>query len=172
MSLHHFKGPVTNDKTAVFIKKDGISKSSNLVKSIREAADDDAKWTAVKTWAGADDGSVIRLPAAITEMPDFVAPPNRLNGSSPRVRGTPDDVAAGRRRHRFIPACAGNSCMASLSALLMAVHPRVCGELFGESDYVVDDDGSSPRVRGTLGGILSNQQQRRFIPACAGNSSS
>ena len=34
MSLHHFKGPVTNDKTAVFIKKDGISKSSNLVKGL------------------------------------------------------------------------------------------------------------------------------------------
>ena len=79
MGLHHFKGPVTNDKTAVFIKKDGISRTSNLVKSIRDAADDDAKWTAVKNWAGTDDADVIRLPAAITEMPDFVAPPNRLN---------------------------------------------------------------------------------------------
>ena len=52
----------------------------------------------------------------------------------------------------------------------MAVHPRVCGELDGNVDFVEAKVGSSPRVRGTpnfddLYGVLT-----RFIPACAGNS--
>ena len=79
LAKHYFKGPVTNDKTAIFLKTSGVTAASNLVKSIRDAADDDAKWTAVKTWAGSDDDDVTRLPAAITELPDFYAPPNRQN---------------------------------------------------------------------------------------------
>lgn len=79
MPLHDFKGPVTNDKTAVFLKYANVTAASNLVKSVGDAADDDAAWAAVKNWAGADDVDVTRLPAAITEMPDFHAPPNRVN---------------------------------------------------------------------------------------------
>ena len=87
MSLHPFKGPVTNDKTAVFIGYNGatatftddVTASDNLVKDMVDAADDDARWTAVKTWAGAADARVIRLPAALTELPNFHAPPNRQN---------------------------------------------------------------------------------------------
>lgn len=79
MTLKNFKGPVTNDKTAVFLKHTGVSASANLVGSIHAAADDDARWTAVTSWAGNDDANVTRLPAAITELPDFNAPPNRQN---------------------------------------------------------------------------------------------
>lgn len=79
MPLHDFKGPLTNDKTAVFVKLTGVTAASNLVKSVRDAADADAIWTAVKNWAGVDDANVTRLSAAITELPDFVAPPNRVN---------------------------------------------------------------------------------------------
>lgn len=79
MPLHDFAGPVTNDKTAVFLKYTGITVSSNLVKSIGDAADEDARWNAVKSWAGADDADVTRLPGAITDMPTFYAPPNRIN---------------------------------------------------------------------------------------------
>ena len=79
MAEKDFKGPVTNDKTAVFIKTTGVTESSNLIKSLNDAADAAARWTAVKTWAGADDASVIRLPGAVTDMPAFIAPPNRLN---------------------------------------------------------------------------------------------
>ena len=43
MGAHNFKGPVTNDKTAVFLKVAGVDESSNLVKSVRDAADVDAK---------------------------------------------------------------------------------------------------------------------------------
>ena len=91
-------------------------------------------------------------------------------GSSPRVRGTPADVAEGRRHGRFIPACAGNSSPQPLPLRPRAVHPRVCGEL--EWIHCLNDDttGSSPRVRGTRPMPRSRRRPRRFIPACAGNS--
>ena len=87
MAQHDFQGPVNNDKTAVFLRYNGLAKGStatvtaaaNLVKSIRDAADSSGRWAAVTTWAGAADANTIRLPAAITELPDFVAPPNRQN---------------------------------------------------------------------------------------------
>ena len=154
------------------------------------------------------------------------------DGSSPRVRGTPEPVHVAHGRVRFIPACAGNSrrsgsawsssavhprvCgeLAVASARIFAVagfipacagnskrrrrgrrgptvHPRVCGELFaggiaggiggGSSPRVrgtrrfgggfgIAGRGSSPRVRGTRCGPRRLSSNRRFIPACAGNS--
>ena len=38
MPLHDFHGPVTNDKTAVFLKYANVTADSNLVKSVRDAA--------------------------------------------------------------------------------------------------------------------------------------
>ena len=70
-------------------------------------------------------------------------------GSSPRVRGTPAQPRLHRRRHRFIPACAGNAIVECVVKAAMLVHPRVCGERgrgVGWGDAPV---GSSPRVRGT-----------------------
>ena len=72
------------------------------------------------------------------------------NGSSPRVRGTHRRRRGDDQRHRFIPACAGNS-IATLDD-----HDLICG--------------SSPRVRGTLPREPPRAGGRRFIPACAGNS--
>ena len=72
------------------------------------------------------------------------------DGSSPRVRGTRAHRVLRRGGGRFIPACAGNSCLWSIGASAISVHPRVCGEL-------------PRRSRG-------ERQHRRFIPACAGNS--
>ena len=87
MPLHDFAGPVTNNNTALFLKGKGmpatnnvaVARGSSLVKSINEAAGDDARWNAVTTWAGADDAKVVRFPAAIADLPAFYAPPNRLN---------------------------------------------------------------------------------------------
>ncbi len=93
-------------------------------------------------------------------------------GSSPRVRGTPRNPHAPQARQRFIPACAGNSTRGSVRADAAAVHPRVCGELAVlrvRKSYV---NGSSPRVRGTRRRGRERLVQRRFIPACAGNSAS
>ena len=93
-------------------------------------------------------------------------------GSSPRVRGT--ELAAGQRIGdiRFIPACAGNRWSAIHHTLANAVHPRVCGEQLIWITVKSENIGSSPRVRGTVALVRCRTRYSRFIPACAGNSSS
>ena len=49
------------------------------------------------------------------------------------------------------------------------VHPRVCGEHLVVSLSRASTFGSSPRVRGTLAKGNMTDEERRFIPACAGN---
>ncbi len=92
------------------------------------------------------------------------------SGSSPRVRGTRWDISTPPVKRRFIPACAGNSYFATLLLRQTPVHPRVCGELFSPSAELKIVFGSSPRVRGTPGRLMAAGIGRRFIPACAGNS--
>ncbi len=98
-----------------------------------------------------------------------VPPLENLNGSSPRVRGTPSAAAAAGARWRFIPACAGNTSMALGQTNTIPVHPRVCGEHISEEQRTVELAGSSPRVRGTHGPTIVIPNPLRFIPACAGN---
>src|SRR5205823_848790 len=49
-------------------------------------------------------------------------------GSSPRARGTPDQVAYLIVINRFIPACAGNATIFPRKPSPKPVHPRVRGE--------------------------------------------
>ena len=70
-------------------------------------------------------------------------------GSSPRVRGTDRRTPHCRAASRFIPACAGNSKGPARSPAALAVHPRVCGEQEVWKMNIIDQIGSSPRVRGT-----------------------
>ena len=74
---------------------------------------------------------------------------HRRPGSSPRVRGTQMGRRTRRPAARFIPACAGNSTVAHATPTIVAVHPRVCGELTSEFWRQRNRHGSSPRVRGT-----------------------
>ena len=90
-------------------------------------------------------------------------------GSSPRVRGTLERIAARVDLRRFIPACAGNAPATRLCGLSLTVHPRVCGERSRNRRPITHGAGSSPRVRGTLEVLTRPGIQRRFIPACAGN---
>ena len=92
------------------------------------------------------------------------------NGSSPRVRGTRQSDSVYLSLYRFIPACAGNSRQKFTSAWTLPVHPRVCGELGGLDAQAYPPIGSSPRVRGTRVRGALGRGERRFIPACAGNS--
>ena len=94
------------------------------------------------------------------------------HGSSPRVRGTRTWRGRGGRRPRFIPACAGNTVFHLFFSLLAAVHPRVCGEHLRGGAILDDRAGSSPRVRGTPPAPPRPPHKPRFIPACAGNTSS
>ena len=93
-------------------------------------------------------------------------------GSSPRVRGTVPFCRPGKTRRRFIPACAGNSYVSGTILRLPSVHPRVCGEQFASRLHCTRPPGSSPRVRGTVCRERRDLRLCRFIPACAGNSSS
>ena len=90
----------------------------------------------------------------------------------PRVRGTvielPDESAV----RRFIPACAGNRNRRVVAQGKVAVHPRVCGEQDRGRIRWRTRRGSSPRVRGTGRLTRAKASPIRFIPACAGNSSS
>ena len=90
-------------------------------------------------------------------------------GSSPRVRGTVGQRHPRDAQGRFIPACAGNGRIHHPGDQGHPVHPRVCGERRQFPPQVPEDAGSSPRVRGTVPSRYRDGQERRFIPACAGN---
>jgi len=91
-------------------------------------------------------------------------------GSAPRVRGTHLDVGDYWHRHRFSPACAGNSSLLMMPPRVVAVQPRVCGELRLGPTCTTRGRGSAPRVRGTHRPQDPQCNDRRFSPACAGNS--
>ena len=90
-------------------------------------------------------------------------------GSSPRVRGTAKTAEAVPNERRFIPASAGNSGTGGWRRPMWAVHPRECGEQLIGTEEEDPDDGSSPRVRGTVVGCNHDIDPVRFIPASAGN---
>ena len=96
-------------------------------------------------------------------------PAERADGSSPRVRGTGRHAKHYRNIHRFIPARAGNGDARASSARSIAVHPRACGERIGDLYHFGLPGGSSPRVRGTVESQRCHAENRRFIPARAGN---
>ena len=104
------------------------------------------------------------------ELPALDPDGGRLDGSSPRVRGTRRGPRRPQPRRRFIPACAGNSPPPCSAPAPKTVHPRVCGELTGICGQPCANAGSSPRVRGTLRQDDGGDGSVRFIPACAGNS--
>ncbi len=91
------------------------------------------------------------------------------DGSSPRVRGTHGEGDWFGAIGRFIPACAGNASTGLTLPETRTVHPRVCGERRGGESRCGPVNGSSPRVRGTLGPQRTAVLVQRFIPACAGN---
>ncbi len=91
-------------------------------------------------------------------------------GLSPLARGTPYPNPAHITPDRFIPAGAGNSVKRQSGGPTGSVYPRWRGELF--SIYQGGDllFGLSPLARGTRTLPESVPEQRRFIPAGAGNS--
>ncbi len=93
-------------------------------------------------------------------------------GSSPRVRGTLAIHCFPSRPLRFIPACAGNTASKARRTSPRPAHPRVCGEHYRGRIQLAIVGGSSPRVRGTHTRHGDKRHNPRFIPACAGNTSS
>ena len=95
-----------------------------------------------------------------------------VGGSSPRARGTRSEPATRPALARFIPACAGNTSSNVKNTAPNPVHPRVRGEHRAYDDGIAAAAGSSPRARGTRHRRLQRRHLGRFIPACAGNTSS
>ena len=94
-----------------------------------------------------------------------------VQGSSPHVRG----ARAGRARPAgpsgIIPACAGSTLTPATSRCTSGDHPRMCGEHYGDSDFVNELEGSSPHVRGARFIKSATQDAVGIIPACAGSTS-
>ena len=90
-------------------------------------------------------------------------------GSSPPVRGTQGIAGLSWVAPRFIPACAGNTPRIEPQPRREPVHPRLCGEHPSRPAVARGKCGSSPPVRGTPWIARRGNWQRRFIPACAGN---
>ena len=93
---------------------------------------------------------------------------HRVRGSSPRVRGKPQQNTRPNRPTRLIPACAGKTQATHLRGLSSAAHPRVCGENIFILANSGSHSGSSPRVRGKRCTISPSRRHFGLIPACAG----
>ena len=140
-------------------------------------------WTLESVWEGAPDyprvcgatqvrghaqaqavGLSPRVRATDTTRADHRA----TSGLSPRVRGNHSRPARLLRRHRSIPACAGQPLPDFRSPHAVSVYPRVCGAtLYRERDRVAHC-GLSPRVRGNPVGRFLHPFDGGSIPACAG----
>ena len=108
-------------------------------------------------------------PRACGEHLERIGIGQSIAGSSPRLRGTRDEVVRQSGARRFIPAPAGNTRLNTSSTVSFSVHPRACGEHQVELQTVGDTAGSSPRLRGTRDVVQRVPQRCRFIPAPAGN---
>ena len=93
-------------------------------------------------------------------------------GSSPRGRGTLEQILGHVAGEQFIPARAGNAILNAKVIFNRPVHPRAGGERGGGASATIACPGSSPRGRGTPSGPSSSRPPRRFIPARAGNAAS
>ena len=89
-------------------------------------------------------------------------------GSSPRVRGKHDLHEGHGPQRGLIPACAGKTMFADVSAAKSTAHPRVCGENRRAASAARWARGSSPRVRGKPVREVPGFRVLRLIPACAG----
>ena len=85
------------------------------------------------------------------------------------MRGTRIQAVVQRRCRGIIPAYAGNTCHRRGHIIQHRDHPRVCGEHRHFPYEGVHDQGSSPRMRGTLSLILPPISLTGIIPAYAGN---
>ena len=106
------------------------------------------------------------------ERPPKMTSKQPWNGSSPHARGTRHFAAPVVGQARFIPACAGNAPFRCPGRRSGSVHPRMRGERRISGCSRCRTVGSSPHARGTLRCCSRGCDERRFIPACAGNAGS
>ncbi len=93
----------------------------------------------------------------------------RLRGLSPLARGTRGNSFLDAALLRFIPAGAGNTLPSLVDEKSITVYPRWRGEHGGRIFYIPTVRGLSPLARGTLDRKYAPIDEKRFIPAGAGN---
>ena len=91
-----------------------------------------------------------------------------IRGLSPRVRGSLCVALQQRFGPRSIPACAGQPLHSSMNAWAVEVYPRVCGAAFFDAEETDEQQGLSPRVRGSPHDKRAVWISQGSIPACAG----
>ena len=134
-----------------------------------------SRWRFIPAWAGNAGRSVTAISIASVHPrvggERFTAPASTVlaTGSSPRGRGTPPSRWNVAKRHRFIPAWAGNAGAGLRARACASVHPRVGGERLPVLSDDASAGGSSPRGRGTRRRARDRRGPDRFIPAWAGN---
>ena len=92
-----------------------------------------------------------------------------MAGSSPRMWGTDRLERRPGFLARFIPTHVGNGIGISLFAILDTVHPHACGERLDSCAQSDSDNGSSPRMWGTVAHRALVSTTVRFIPTHVGN---
>ena len=97
------------------------------------------------------------------------ARPFRVEGSSPRMRGTLWEVTNGYSRRGLIPTYAGNTSFFLAMYRRNWAHPHVCGEHRKVKKLSTKYLGSSPRMRGTLVICSVIVELVGLIPTYAGN---
>ena len=96
---------------------------------------------------------------------------DRLEGLSPRVRGSQHPRWVPPDSSGSIPACAGEPISAMLVVGSSEVYPRVCGGASATPAGRQGGLGLSPRVRGSLRQPRHHPARNGSIPACAGEPS-
>ncbi len=92
-----------------------------------------------------------------------------IRGSSPRMWGTPVQIARRGLGLRFIPTHVGNTAVSQSRYLHGTVHPHACGEHGACKQAEPLLGGSSPRMWGTRPKLEPLPVQWRFIPTHVGN---
>ena len=85
------------------------------------------------------------------------------------MRGTPSCCTGNMVTMGIIPAYAGNTKSEPTRIIPSRDHPRVCGEHGFQVLFAGFDQGSSPRMRGTLRLVAHPAHDGGIIPAYAGN---
>ena len=70
-------------------------------------------------------------------------------GSSPRMRGAPFHGGSPYTYYRIIPAYAGSTLPVNIACMFCGDHPRVCGEHYHVSMWILALDGIIPAYAGS-----------------------
>ena len=111
-------------------------------------------------------------PRAYGENNAYALRTGLIQGSSPRIRGKPQNVVTEHGTSGLIPAHTGKTSSRRLHQPDHRAHPRAYGERLPIADVVVTHEGSSPRIRGTPCGASDLRPLVGLIPAHTGNAPS